>query len=70
MIRDKGSTKHSFEKLHENLSFSLFTKGTTSSSLRKSSDGEKMPLNQREKAVALLTVNALQEVLKKVPLFD
>ena len=30
--RDKGSTKPSFEKLHENLSFSLFTKDTTSCS--------------------------------------
>ena len=29
MIRDKGATKPSFEKLHENLYFSLFTKGTT-----------------------------------------
>ena len=28
VIRDKGATKPSFEKLHENLSFSLFTKGT------------------------------------------
>ena len=26
-IRDKGATKPSFEKLHENLSFSLFNKG-------------------------------------------
>ena len=32
VIRDKGATKPSFEKLHENLSFSLFTKGTTSCS--------------------------------------
>ena len=31
--RDKGATKPSFEKLHGILSFSLFTKGTTSSSL-------------------------------------
>ena len=30
VIRDKGATKPSFEKLHEDLSFSLFTKGTTS----------------------------------------
>ena len=29
VIRDKDATKTSFEKLHENLSFSLFTKGTT-----------------------------------------
>ena len=29
VIRDKGSMKPSFDKLHENLSFSLFTKGTT-----------------------------------------
>ena len=28
VIRDKGAMKPSFEKLHENLSFSLFTKGT------------------------------------------
>ena len=28
VIRDKGATKPSFEKLRENLSFSLFTKGT------------------------------------------
>ena len=28
VIRDKGSTKPSFEKVNENLSFSLFTKGT------------------------------------------
>ena len=28
VINDKGSTKPSLEKLHENLSFSLFTKGT------------------------------------------
>ena len=27
--RDKGATKPSFEKLRENLSFSLFTKGTS-----------------------------------------
>ena len=33
VIKDKGATKPSFEKLHENLSFSLFTKGTTSSQL-------------------------------------
>ena len=32
VIRDKGATKPSFEKLHENLSFSLFTKGTASCS--------------------------------------
>ena len=32
VIRDKGATKPSFEKLRENLSFSLFTKGTTSCS--------------------------------------
>ena len=31
--RDKGATKPSFEKLRENLSFSLFTKGTASSPL-------------------------------------
>ena len=30
VIRDKGDTKPSFEKLRENLSFSLLTKGTTS----------------------------------------
>ena len=29
VIRDKGAMKPSFEKLHENLSFSVFTKGTT-----------------------------------------
>ena len=29
-IMDKGSMKPSFEKLHENLSFSFFTKGTAS----------------------------------------
>ena len=28
VIRDKGATKPSFEKLRESLSFSLFTKGT------------------------------------------
>ena len=28
VIRDKGATKPSFEKLRENLSFSPFTKGT------------------------------------------
>ena len=28
-IRDKGAMKPSFEKIRENLSFSLFTKGTT-----------------------------------------
>ena len=28
VIRDKGATNPSFEKLRENLSFSLFTKGT------------------------------------------
>ena len=28
VIMDKGATKPSFEKLHENLSFSPFTKGT------------------------------------------
>ena len=33
VIRDKGSTEPSFEKLHENLSFSLFTKGTASTPL-------------------------------------
>ena len=32
VIRDKGATKPSFEKLRENLSFSLFTKGTASCS--------------------------------------
>ena len=32
VIRDKGATKPCFEKLHENLSFSLFTKGTASCS--------------------------------------
>ena len=29
MIKDKGATKPSFEKLRETLSFSLFTTGTT-----------------------------------------
>ena len=29
VIKDKGSTKPSFDKLRENLSFSLFTKGIT-----------------------------------------
>ena len=29
VIKDKGATKPFFEKLHENLSFSLFTKGTS-----------------------------------------
>ena len=33
VIRDKGATKPSFEKFCENLSFSPFTKGTTSCSL-------------------------------------
>ena len=33
VVRDKGATKPSFEKLCENLSFSLFTKGTASSPL-------------------------------------
>ena len=32
VIRDKGSMNPSFEKLCENLSFSLFTKGTASCS--------------------------------------
>ena len=32
VIRGKGDTKRSFEKLHENLSFSLFPKGTASCS--------------------------------------
>ena len=32
VIKDKGATKPSFEKLHGNLSFSLFTKGTASCS--------------------------------------
>ena len=32
VIRDKGATNPSFEKLRENLSFSLFTKGTASCS--------------------------------------
>ena len=31
VIRDKGAMKPSFKKLCDNLSFSLFTKGTTSS---------------------------------------
>ena len=29
VIKDKGATNPSFEKLRENLSFSIFTKGTT-----------------------------------------
>ena len=33
VIRDKGATKPCFEKLHENRSFSLFTKGTAPCSL-------------------------------------
>ena len=33
VIRDKGDMNPSFEKLHENLSFSLFTKGIASSQL-------------------------------------
>ena len=40
VIRDKGATKPYFKKLRENLSFSLFTKGTASSSMRKSGDSE------------------------------
>ena len=32
VIRDKGATKPSFENLRENLSFSLFIKGTASCS--------------------------------------
>ena len=36
VIKDKGATKPYFKKLHENLSFSLFTKGTASFSLRHS----------------------------------
>ena len=32
VIRDEGATKPSFKKLHENLPFSLFTKGTASCS--------------------------------------
>ena len=70
MIRDKGATRPSFEKLRENLSFSLFTKGTTSSSLRQSGDREEPHLDQRVKVVPLLTVNRLREVANKVPLFD
>ena len=70
MIRDKGATKPSFEKLRENLSFSLFTKGTASSSLRQSGEREEPHLNQRVKAMPPLTINAIQAVLKKVPLFD
>ena len=59
VIRDKGATKPSFEKLRENLSFSLFTKGITSSSLRQSGDSAKLHLDQRVKDVPLLTVNIL-----------
>ena len=67
--RDKGATKPSFEKLCGNLSFSLFTKGIASSSLRWSGDRPEPHLNQRVKVVPPLTVNSLQVVLKKVPLF-
>ena len=30
VVRDKGATKPSFEKLHENIFFSLFTKAAAS----------------------------------------
>ena len=59
VIRDKGATKPSFEKLRENLPFSLFTKGTTSSSLRQSGDREQPHLDQRVKTVPPLTINGL-----------
>ena len=59
VIRDKGATNPSFEKLHENLSFSLFTKGITSFSPRQSSDSEELHLVQRVKAVPPLTSNTL-----------
>ena len=57
--RDKRATNPPFENLHGNLSFSLFTKGTASSSLRQSSDKEELILEQREKAVPPLTADPL-----------
>ena len=69
VIKDKSATKPYLEKLHENLSFSHFTKGTASSSLRQSGDKAEPHLDQRVKAVPLLIVNTLQAVLKKVPFF-
>ena len=59
VIRDKGAMKPYFEKLHENLSFSIFTKGTASSSLRQSGDKVEPQLDQRVKVVPPLIVNTL-----------
>ena len=67
--RDKGAMKPSFEKLHGNLFFLVFTKGTTSSSMRQSVDRVELHIAQRVKEVPPITVNILQVVLKKVPLF-
>ena len=57
--RDKGATKPSFEKRHEKSLFSLFTKGSTSSSLRQSGDRAEPRLDQRVKAVPSITANTL-----------
>ena len=68
--RDKGAMKSSFEKLRGNLSFSLFTKGTTYFSLLQSGDREEMHLEQELKVVTLPTVKRLKALLKKVTLLD
>ena len=70
VIRDKGAMKPYFNNLHENLSFSLFTKGTASSSLRQSGDREEPHLDQRVKEMPPLIFNIVQVVLNKVPIFD
>ena len=59
VIRDRGATKPSFKKLPENLSFSLFTTGTTSSSLRQSGDKAEPCVEQMVKVVPPLTANTL-----------
>ena len=59
VIRDKGAMKPSFEKLHENLSFSLFTKGTASFSLRHSGGKAELHPDKRVMVVPPLTANRL-----------
>ena len=57
--RDKGAMNPSFENLRGNLSFSLFTKGTTSTPLWQSGDRAEPCLEQEVKVVAPPTIKRL-----------